>query len=154
MQKSFLRYRKGPRLFSPSNWYTVGRGVPTHFIHIPYKLHLSHVMRKPVLPYANNKGPDQPAHPRSLISAFVVRCLDSIIPLLVKAEISRPELVSVVEQAGLSLTWSKSPKTGFLVTWLKIWYSVSVVTHARVQTKECQTILMHLKKKCTTWHTK
>ena len=26
------------------------------------------------LPYANNKGADQPAHPRSLISAFVVRC--------------------------------------------------------------------------------
>ena len=28
--------------------------------------------------YANNKGADQPAHPRSLISAFVVRCLDSV----------------------------------------------------------------------------
>ena len=26
--------------------------------------------------YANNKGADQPAHPRSLIGAFVVRCLD------------------------------------------------------------------------------
>ena len=24
--------------------------------------------------YANNKGADQPAHPRSLISAFIVRC--------------------------------------------------------------------------------
>ena len=35
---------------------------------------LSHVMRKPVLPYANNKGAD-------LISAFVVRCLDSIISI-------------------------------------------------------------------------
>ena len=34
------------------------------------------------LPYANNKGADQPAHPRSLISTFVVHCLDSIIPLL------------------------------------------------------------------------
>ena len=42
---------------------------------------VSHVMRKPVFPYANNKGADQPAHPRSLISAFVIRCLDSIIPL-------------------------------------------------------------------------
>ena len=31
------------------------------------------------LPYANNKGTDQPAHLRSLISAFVIRCLDSII---------------------------------------------------------------------------
>ena len=30
------------------------------------------------MPYANNKGADQPAHSRSLFSAFVVRCLDSI----------------------------------------------------------------------------
>ena len=81
---------------------------------------MSLVMRKPVLPYANNKGVDQPAHPRSLISAFVVRCLDSIIPLLAIAEISSLLLVSVAEQAGLSLTWSQSPKTGFLVTRL-IW---------------------------------
>ena len=36
------------------------------------------------MPYANNKGSDQPAHPRSLISAFVVRCLYSIKPILVK----------------------------------------------------------------------
>ena len=46
-------------------------------------------MRKPVLPYANNKGADQPAHPRSLISTFVVRFLDSTIPVLVISEISR-----------------------------------------------------------------
>ena len=32
-----------------------------------------------LISYANNKGADQPAHPCSLISAFVVRCLDSII---------------------------------------------------------------------------
>ena len=31
-----------------------------------------------LMSYANNKGGDQPAHPRSLISDFVVRCLDSI----------------------------------------------------------------------------
>ena len=49
-----------------------------------------HVMRKPVYAYANNKGTDQPAHSCSLISAFVVRCLDSIIPALAKAELSRP----------------------------------------------------------------
>ena len=35
-----------------------------------------------LMSYANNKGADQPAHPRSLISAFVVRCLDSIISLV------------------------------------------------------------------------
>ena len=68
--------------------------------------------------YANNKGADQPVHPRSLISAFVVRCLDtcSIIPLVSISEISSLYLASVAEQAGLSFTWSKSPKTGFLVT--------------------------------------
>ena len=42
-----------------------------------------------LMSYANNKGADQPAHPRSLINAFVVRCLDSIIPLDSIAKISR-----------------------------------------------------------------
>ena len=43
-----------------------------------------------LMSYANNKGADQPAHPRNLISAFVVRCLDSIIISLDSiAEISR-----------------------------------------------------------------
>ena len=46
-------------------------------------------MRKPVLAYANNKGADQPVHARRLICAFVVHCLDSTIPLLATAEISR-----------------------------------------------------------------
>ena len=68
------------------------------------------------MPYANNKVADQPAHPRSLISAFVVRCLDSIIPLVSISEISSLYLASVAAQAGLCLTWSQTPKTGFLVT--------------------------------------
>ena len=42
-----------------------------------------------LMSYANNKGADQPAHPCSLISAFVVRCLDSIISVDSIAEISR-----------------------------------------------------------------
>ena len=33
------------------------------------------------LPYANNKGADQSAHSRSLLSVFVIRYLDSIIPI-------------------------------------------------------------------------
>ena len=78
---------------------------------------MSHVMRKP--PYANNKGADQPAHPRSLISAFVIRCLDRIIPLVSTLKISSLLLVSVNVQAGLSLTWSETPRTGFVVTRLK-----------------------------------
>ena len=38
------------------------------------------------MPYANNKGADQPAQPRSLISTFVVRCLDSIIAMFVTSK--------------------------------------------------------------------
>ena len=48
------------------------------------------------MPYANNKGADQPAHPRSLISAFVVRCLDSIIHTLAKSK----TLASLCSWAG------------------------------------------------------
>ena len=47
------------------------------------------------------------------------RFQDSIIPLLAIAGISRLWLVSVAEQVGLSLNWSQTPKTEFLVTWLK-----------------------------------
>ena len=41
-----------------------------------------------LMSYANNKGADQPAHPRNLISAFVVRSLDSIISLVFRSKIS------------------------------------------------------------------
>ena len=66
-----------------------------------------------VLPYANDKGADQPAHPRSLISAFVVRCLDSIIPSVSISEISSLYLASVAAQAGLSLPWVPNAKDRF-----------------------------------------
>ena len=70
-------------------------------------------MRKPVYAICEQ-------HPRSLISAFVARCLDSIIPLVSISEISSLYLASVAEQAGLSLTWLQTPKTGFLVTRLTL----------------------------------
>ena len=54
----------------------------------------------------------------SLISTFVVHYLDSLIPILAKSKISRLYLVSVAEQASLSLTWSQTPKTGFVMTGL------------------------------------
>ena len=50
------------------------------------------------MPYVNNKGADQHAHPRNLISAFVVRWLGSIIPILAKSKISR--LASCCSWAG------------------------------------------------------
>ena len=42
-----------------------------------------------LMTYANNKGADQPAHPHSLISTFIVRCLDSIICILGLSKVSR-----------------------------------------------------------------
>ena len=53
------------------------------------------------MPYANNKGADQPAHPRSLISAFTVRCLDSIIYSKF--------------QASTYLLWLRMPIVSYLV---------------------------------------
>ena len=67
------------------------------------------------MPYGNNKGTDQPAHPCHLISTFVVRCLDSIIPLVPIPKISGLYLASVTAQASLSLPWLQTPKAGFLV---------------------------------------
>ena len=66
-----------------------------------------------LMSYANNKGADQPAHPRSPISAFVIRCLDSIISLDFIAEISKLWLASVAVQAGLCLAWSETPEDTF-----------------------------------------
>ena len=63
--------------------------------------------------YANNKGADQPAHPRSLISVFVVRCLDSVMSLVSVTKISSLMLVSVAAQAGLCLAWSETPEDTF-----------------------------------------
>ena len=62
------------------------------------------------MPYANNKGADQPAHARSLINTFVVRCLDSIIPLVSISEISSLYLVSVAAQAGFCPIWWQTPE--------------------------------------------
>ena len=56
--------------------------------------------------YANNKGADQPAHPRSLISAFVVRRLDSIIPMLVRGGSRIFEPGVQICQGGFELTIS------------------------------------------------
>ena len=47
------------------------------------------------------------------ISAFVVRCLDSIISLDSIAENSRLLLASAAAQAGLCLAWSETPEDTF-----------------------------------------
>ena len=66
-----------------------------------------------LMSYANNKGADQPAHLRSLISAFVVCCLDSVMSIVYATKISSLLLASVAEQASLSLTWSEIPEDKF-----------------------------------------
>ena len=66
--------------------------------------------------FANNTGADQPAHPRRLISAFVIRLPESIISQLASSEISMFYLVSVAEEAGLTLALLETLKTDFLAT--------------------------------------
>ena len=66
--------------------------------------------------FANNKGADQPVHPCSLISAFVIRLLESIISRLATGEVSIFQLVSVGEQNKLNLHLLETPKTGFVAT--------------------------------------
>ena len=58
------------------------------------RYHMSYVMRKPVYAICKQQ------HPCSLISAFVVRCLDSIILLVSISEISSLWLASVELWAG------------------------------------------------------
>ena len=81
-----------------------------------------------LMSYANNKGADQPAHPRSLISAFVVHCLDSVMYLVSVTKISSIMLSRPV------WVWPgrKLQKTRFLVTRL-IYMVVSWVNKALQQ---------------------
>ena len=83
------------------------------------------------MPYANNEGADQLAHPRSLISTFVVRCLDRKMPLLAISKNVRLWLASEDEQAGLSLNWSQTPKAGFLVPRL-VWSCIVFKTRMKM----------------------
>ena len=53
---------------------------------------------------------------RSLISTFVVCCLDNMIPLVSISEISRLYIASMTAQASLRLSWSQILKTDFLMT--------------------------------------
>ena len=63
--------------------------------------------------FANNKGADQPAHPRCLISVFAIRFLESTISKLTTSEISIFRLVTVAEETGLSLALAEPPRQVF-----------------------------------------
>ena len=81
-------------------------------INVLVKRHLSHVMGNPTFAICQQ----QRCRSACTSAQFVVRCLDSTIPLLSKFKIPNLYLASVAEQASLSLTWSQTLKTGFLVT--------------------------------------
>ena len=83
-------------------------------LHILASTRLAVTQENLSLVHANNKGPDQPAHLRSLISAYVIRFPPSMISILTSYIVSSFYLVSVSEQAGLGMTWSESLKTGFV----------------------------------------
>ena len=65
---------------------------------------------------AKNKDADQPAHPRSLISAFVIHVLESIRSKLSASENLFFLSVWVFEETGMSLALSETPKTGFVTS--------------------------------------
>ena len=95
---------------------------------------MSHLMRKPAYAYANNKGAEVCASAES-DQRLCFRCLESIIPLLAISKISRLQLVSEAEEASLSLTWSQTLKTGFLV--MRFFYSLWIINSAiKLQNKE------------------
>ena len=71
---------------------------------------------KTCLRFFNNTVTDQPAHTRSLISAYVVHFLESFICKLATGKIS----VSVAEETGLKPILSETPKTGFRKTMPKL----------------------------------
>ena len=48
-----------------------------------------------LITYAINKGADQPAHLRSLISTFVVRCLDRMICILAIYKVSSKKIAMI-----------------------------------------------------------
>ena len=76
-------------------------------------------MRKPDFCLCVNKGADQLRSNCEADQRLCFRYTDSTIPPLLKSQISSFYPSSVAAKAGLCQTWSETPKTGFLVPWLK-----------------------------------
>ena len=64
--------------------------------------------------YANTKGADQTVHPHSLIIAFVVRCLYSMVYIWYKFQQILATVAFVADQSGLKQTRSTIPEDAFL----------------------------------------
>ena len=97
--------------------------------------------------FANNTGSDQPAHPRSLISAFVIRFLESIISRLATGEIATFKLVSVAEETDLKLVLSETPKTGFVATRPIMFEGCLVVNPIQISSRKGPFVIEHLPSK-------
>ena len=91
-------------------WFFWFCRASAHLVFIIGSRKLSHVLRKPVYAICEQQAQ---ISLRSLISAFVVRCLDSIIPLVSISEISSLSLASVAEQAGWVLPGRKPRRQVF-----------------------------------------
>ena len=95
------------------------------------------VARKPVFRgVANNTGANQSAHPPSLISAFVIRFLESSYVNLLWVKFHFFWIVSVAEETGLKLALSETPKTGFVPSkpiykWIYLGFEHASVTDRR-----------------------
>ena len=91
--KQYLNYRMLLFAFSFNNFTTLRLRLNNFCLwynKFLYKYLSIYLSNEPCLEkYANNKGADQPAHLRSLISTFVVHCLDSKIPIPAISKVSR-----------------------------------------------------------------
>ena len=72
-------------------------------------------MRKPAFAICEQQSRRSTCASGQSDQRLLFRCLDSIISLVSISKISSLYLASVAVPAGLSLTWSRTPKTGFLV---------------------------------------
>ena len=84
-----------------------------------------YVMRKPTFCICENKDADQLRGNREADQRLCFRYTDSTIPLLPIYEISSLQPSSVAVQPSICRTWSETPKTGFLTTRLKMFFSSS-----------------------------
>ena len=78
--------------------------------------YMSRIVRKADFCICKNKDTDQLHGSREADQRLCFRFIDSTIPLLPTYEISSLWPSCVVVHPGLCVTWSETPKTGFLTT--------------------------------------
>ena len=119
MKKGYfsLRQTAKARVIEPTHLHRLAP-EPSLFV---YKIYEPGHEKTCLMSYANNKGADQSVHLCSMISAFIVHCLDSVMCLVSISEISSLMLALVAEQVSLSLNWSESPEDTFF-SWQGSYY--------------------------------